>query len=1553
MTTEAETDIGEINNISTEGNRRKTYLYGKVESSQKSCLQQKIMVDSGNTLRGGIGISPEMHRKLGGKWYSRPKQRVLAGTSKQGSGLQVLGTCEEISLKFDGLNKKVLCRPLVIKDLTDEINVGTEALQKFRCTLRFDERGTTFSDMDTNEEVQMIKTIDNTGTGLGPVDAEGCSEPVNGDTGTGLGPVEAECCSEPVIRGRDSKSVCTSPRRREPSIGCRERVSEVKASRDVLLKANSVNFVPVNMRIDGEILIEPLEDAKLVQAVFAAYKNPGKVAVLNLGTEDKTLKKGVTVATATRLKVVPKEDHGDVKVTGEEKTKQLEDLFEQLNLKDNKMLQENPEILKKLLVILEKYQDVFSAPGAETGDTDLVEFEVTLQPGAKPVRQKLRPLNPAQAESLDKQLDGWMKNDVIEESNSPWASALVCVCRAGRSDRWCVDYRYVNSVTVADSYPLPSITENLEKLRGSRIFSTLDAAAAYNAISVKKESRPYLAFTTPRGLFTFRKMPFGPKNAPAAYSRLIEMVLQKLRTPYVLGYLDDVIIHAPDLEIHLRELEKTLEAHKEAGIKLKASKTHLFQSEVNYLGFKITKDGVSMREDYVEKILKWPRPKTIRQLNTFLGFLNYYRTFITKFSYLTNEMNALKRQKKMVWTDLLEKKFQKLKKKFGRRPIRAYPRYDLKAPFELAVDFSAENLSAILSQNQDGKERLIAVQGRKTNSHEKNYGSVKGELAALVYGLRKFEHILRYKPFIAHSDSRALVYLKNIKQLRGIWWRWLQEVSSYEFEIRHRPGKQNKNADAVSRSSHMPPPTAEEEKEPGDYVANIDHVEFSRELLIQAQSEDPVLQKVRKWVAKGPPSKDDLRGCSEDERVYAQQLGVIEDDNGLLILRYRFNKGVPQDRRRALIPPKMRPQVYHFIHQHPTAGHFGRNATTAKAAERFYWPGMAGDVHRFVRDCADCLIKIQQVKLKNTVHHPVITGYPGERLHVDLVGPLPETPQGDKYLLTCQDAFTRFAWAYPIRNKEASTTARILVDKFISVYGCPQGIHSDQGTEFKNELWTEICDRLRIRKTTTPAYNPQSNPVERWHRTLNQLLRVFMDRDDPAWKRHVPMACLAFNTKINASTGVSPFEAFFGRKARLPLDLIFPPPGRRYGSVSEQVKETLDRFSTMYEYMQETNRGVISRNAKLYTGKIDQFQLGDLVWCYTSRRLPGKPLKITDQWTGPYTVVERPSDVIIIIKPTDYEGKKVAVHVSRLSPYRGPKDPRKSSTPLYNIEFLDDEGDEHGEELEGEHEVKEDLRIPVEFKTPEQIMLDLPWLNRAIKKGRGRPTTTKKKKTTEPQTTDEKMEDEAGPSNMKREREESSSDESGSNRIAPDKKPRPADDPGGGARMNPAQTGSRVSLSTAEKRSEAPTDETSVTKKWKQLIDTDSSDDGEMQKLHNPVTMAVHKLPNESAVSSHDLSRAITCDVRTRHTVRLPPRASTHVQTRQLSPRDATVSIQSSTALSQKGVTAESDNKLGNGSVILKNDTDESILLQKGQRIATILLRNESTDLCVIDPTIE
>ena len=322
----------------------------------------------------------------------------------------------------------------------------------------------------------------------------------------------------------------------------------------------------------------------------------------------------------------------DVKEIVEDEDASFLELKQKLKLDENEILNKNPQIKEQLIGLIKEYQDIFADPESQVGETDLVEFDIDVKPGSIPHRSKVRPLNPAQRESLKKQLDDWMETGVIEPSNSPWASALVPAFKKGGGIRWAIDYRKLNEVTVPDSYPLPSISENLEKLQGSKIFSALDAASAYHTVKVKEQCRPYLAFTTPYGLFQYARMPFGPRNAPACYARFIELALQRLRSPYILAYLDDIIVHTHTLEQHLEEVRKTLEMHRTAGIKLRASKCEFFKEEINYLGFRITPNGIGMREDYIDKIVNWPKPTTVKQLNTYLGFIGYYRTFIKKFA---------------------------------------------------------------------------------------------------------------------------------------------------------------------------------------------------------------------------------------------------------------------------------------------------------------------------------------------------------------------------------------------------------------------------------------------------------------------------------------------------------------------------------------------------------------------------------------------------------------------------------------------------------------------------------------------------------------------------------------------------------------------------------------------------------------------------------------------------------------------------------------------------------------------------------------------------------
>ena len=300
-----------------------------------------------------------------------------------------------------------------------------------------------------------------------------------------------------------------------------------------------------------------------------------------------------------------------------------------------------------------------------------------------------------------------------------------------------------------------------------------------------------------------------------------------------------------------------------------------------------------------------------------------------------------------------------------------------------------------------------------------------------------------------------------------------------------------------------------------------------------------------------------------------------------------------------------------------------------------------------------------------------------------------------------QDGFTKYAQCFPIRNKEATTTAQSIIDHWISQYGCPAALHSDQGTEFKNQVWVELCDRLQIKKTTTPGYSPQSNLVERWHRVLNAIMRIYLEREDPGWLKVAPLATLAYNTKVHSTTGVSPFEAWYGRRARLPVDLIMQTPDKQYDTADAYIVEAQDRFSQMFKWMRANGKATFHRNAKFYSGRFNTYKPDDLVWVFCSKRVPGKSLKLTDCWQGPWKCVDRVADVLISVVPALQKGRKRTVHITRCAPYLGPKDGK--TVWIQDEAVLDDMGDELAEEIGGERDIEDDLITPVqrsELKVP-------------------------------------------------------------------------------------------------------------------------------------------------------------------------------------------------------------------------------------------------------------
>ena len=982
----------------------------------------------------------------------------------------------------------------------------------------------------------------------------------------------------------------------------------------------------------------------------------------------------------------------------------FQEIWTQLQLEENEVLNSKPKVKEGVRELVKEFVDIFASEAEPFGHTTREKITIKLKEGTKPFKSRVRPLNPQMKKALKDQVDKWMAEGIIRPSRSPWGSPVVLVLKKTGDIRVCVDYRVLNSYTESDAYPLPRISETLEQLSGKRIFSTIDAAAAYHCLEVAEESVPLTAFVTPFGLYEFLRMPFGLHGAVPAYSRFIGGTLEDSGTEDSQAYLDDVLTGTVDEETHLAELGRMFKLHQDNGIKINAKKTDLFRKKVVYLGHQVSEQGIEMVDSYVEKIVNWPVPKTIKELNSLLGFFGYYQRFIVDYSMLTAEMNAQRKKTQLEWTRDMDRKFKILKGEFKKAPIRAYPRYDGVEPFQLTTDFSKENVAAILSQVQEGQERLIAACGRKTTTFEANYGSVKGEVCAIIFGLRKFSHILRGNQFIINTDSAAMKSWRSMKTTPGIFTRWLEELSGYDFVVKHRAGKLNRNADALSRSEHLEPATKEEEFEEAEYICRFNEAsELDRPKLLAAQHKDPVLNLVRKWIKEEKrPSLNEVRGMSEEVHRYRLELpGLRIEPDGLLTYPYGINEESMQ-RVRALVPRRLKGEVFKYTHEHPSAGHWGSLATVRRAKLYFFWPGMANDLREMVKNCTRCVAKDQKTNTHSGVHHPNRSSYPMEKLSIDLVGPLPEASGGYKYLLTTEDVFTRYVTATPIRNKEAVTVAKALMDNYVCVYGCPEQIISDNGKEFANEIFTQLLQEMRIRKSMTPVYNAQSSKVERFHRSVNQYLRVYLDKEDPGWLKLIPALCLAYNTKVHESTQVTPFKAFFGREARVPIDVIVELPQQEKMTMNQHVRDMKSRLQVMYKVMRSNEETVIKRNSRLYEGKVLKVPIDGLVWWYCPRLAPGKPGKLQSKWLGPYRLVEKISATLMRIKPAHTVGEVITVHASRLKPYHGNEYGRVPA----KVDF-DDEGDEEAEVIRAPHMAEPiSLAVPVVVTQPEAEILD-------------------------------------------------------------------------------------------------------------------------------------------------------------------------------------------------------------------------------------------------------
>lgn len=449
-----------------------------------------------------------------------------------------------------------------------------------------------------------------------------------------------------------------------------------------------------------------------------------------------------------------------------------------------------------------EYRDIFYCDQIPLSFTNQVKHQIrTVNEDpiyVKPYRQA-----PAQSAEIKKQVEKLLRDDVIQESHSPWSAPVHLVPKkldaSGETKyRMVIDYRRLNEITIDDKYPLPNITDLFDKLGKSTVFSTLDLASGYHQLEINQEDRQKTAFSTENGHYEFSRMPFGLKTAPATFQRAMDNVLRGLQGIHCLVYLDDILIYSSNLSDHIMKLRTVFDRLRQTNLKIQLDKSEFLRKEILYLGHAITNEGLKPNNDKIQTVIDYPIPKTQTEIKRFLGFLGYYRRFIKDFSKITQPMSAcLKKGRKVVLDEKYVESFQKSKEQLINSPILQFP--DMTKPFILTTDASDVAIGAVLSQGSIGSDRPIAYASRTLTDTEKRYSTIERELLAVIWAVKHFRPYLYGHKFDIYTDHKPLKWLYQLKEPNSKLARWRLYLQAYDFNIIHKSGKQNANADALSR----------------------------------------------------------------------------------------------------------------------------------------------------------------------------------------------------------------------------------------------------------------------------------------------------------------------------------------------------------------------------------------------------------------------------------------------------------------------------------------------------------------------------------------------------------------------------------------------------------------------------------------------------------------------------------------------------------------------------------------------------------------------------------
>lgn len=867
------------------------------------------------------------------------------------------------------------------------------------------------------------------------------------------------------------------------------------------------------------------------------------------------------------------------------------------------------------------YNDIFYLEGDKLSHADSVRHSIPVPQDCKPINQRMYRLPQTHREEVNKQIQELLDNDIIELSKSPWNSPIFLIPKRnenGEKTKWrlVVDFRKLNTITTGDVFPLPRIEEILDQLGHSRYFSTLDLASGYHQVLVEEHDRQKTAFSTNLGHYQFKRMPFGLAGAPATFQRFMNHILTGLQGIDCYVYLDDIIVYGRNLEDHNKKLINVFDRLRYNNLKLQPRKCHFLRKEIVYLGHSCSADGVKPDPSRVSAVRNYPRPKNIKQIQSFLGFANYYRKFIPNFSKkVANITKLLRKNVEFKWSEACEKEFIEMKDLLISSQVLAFP--DFENEFILTTDASLEALGAVLSQKQNGVERPIAFASRTLNSTEQRYSATERELLAIVWGIRNFKCYVYGRKFTVYTDHKPLTGEINLKETTSRIARFQDKLEEYMVTIKYKPGNKNKNADALSRIPECNAVTRQKTRE-------IEQEQ--KEIEINGLDEN--LDKMELWNKTKNDSNIKMGNNTEDDK----QTEIEDDDlqeTAVTILTDRQDINT----------------ILKDYHDSPLGGHLGITKTFYRIRKFFKWKNMLGDIETYIKSCVKCQRNKASRAVKMPMVIPDVPDRPFEVTYMDVVGPLPASYNGNLYILTFQDSLTKFIDCHAMPNQEATTVARIFFDEIISRYGVPKILITDNGSNFTSDLFKRTCKFLKIKKLEITAYHPQSNgSLERCHRPLGDYLRNYVDTESNNWDVGLRQFTFIYNNSRQTSTKFTPHESLFGFTTELPNNLT-KEPSPLYNN-DDYALYLQHKLRTIHKLVKQNQIKSKEKSKLTYDKNINpkKFNVGTKVWVKNPRRKN----KLEEMWTGPYEVIGIKEPVNTKIR---MGRKEVLIHNNRLKEF--------------------------------------------------------------------------------------------------------------------------------------------------------------------------------------------------------------------------------------------------------------------------------------------------------------